>query len=65
MDKSSLVFTTTNPSNRYVGFKGSRDSNNLRSQYLRAVNLGGQSETTCASTSKFDINAAFFDVADR
>lgn len=63
VDKGSLIFTTTNPRNRYVGFKGSRESNNLRSQYLRAVNLGGQPETVYAPTSKFDIDGAFFDAA--
>ncbi len=37
-----LVFTTVNPQNRYIRFRGSGASNNLRNQYLRAINLGGQ-----------------------
>ena len=57
----SLVFTTTNPDRRYIGFTGIRPSNNLRDKYLRAVNLGGQSETIYEPTSKYEIDAAFCD----
>ena len=61
LDKGSLVFTTTNPNNRYTTFKGSGATNNLRSQYLRAINLGGQPETIYEPTSKFEIDSAFYD----
>ena len=61
MDKGSLIFTTANPKNRYVPFKGSRESNNLRSQYLRAINLGGQPEVVYEPTNKFAIDGAFFE----
>lgn len=61
VDKGSLVFTTSNPRNRYVSFKGNRDSNNLRSQYIRAINLGGQPEVVYEPTNKFDIDSAFFE----
>ena len=61
VDKGSLIFTTANPKNRYVPFKGSRESNNLRSQYLRAINLGGQSEVVYEPTNKFAIDSAFFE----
>ena len=63
LDKGSLVFTTTNPSNRYTTFKGSGVTNNLRSQYLRAINLGGQPETIYEPTSKFEIDSAFYDAS--
>lgn len=63
VNKSNLVFTTTNPTKRYIGFKGNRDSNNLRNQYLRAINLGGQAETIYEPTSKFEIEAALYDAA--
>lgn len=63
LDKTSLVFTTTNPSNRYVTFKGVKAASNLRSQYLRAINLGGQPETVYEATSKFEIDNAFYDAA--
>jgi hypothetical protein len=62
--KTSLVFTTTNPANRYVSFRGSKASNNLRSQYLRAINLGGQPETIYAPTSKYEIDSAFYDASN-
>ena len=55
------MFTTSNPRNRYVSFKGNRDSNNLRSQYIRAINLGGQPEVVYEPTNKFDIDSAFFE----
>lgn len=61
LDSSSLIFTTTNPRNRYVKFRGSRETNNLRDQYLRAVNLGGQSETIYEPTSTFAIDCAFYE----
>lgn len=57
----SLVFTTTNPDRRYIEFVGLKKTNNLRDQYLRAVNLGGQSETVYEPTSKYEIDAAFFE----
>lgn len=55
-----LVFTTVNPQNRYIRFRGSGASNNLRNQYLRAINLGGQKEPVYQPTSSADIDAAFF-----
>lgn len=58
---SSLIFTTTNPKKRYVKFRGSRETNNLRDQYLRAVNLGGQPETVYEPTSTFAIDSAFYE----
>ena len=62
LDKGSLYFTTTNPDNRYIKFRGSREKNNLRNQYLRAINLGGQPETVYEPTNSFDIDGAFYDV---
>lgn len=61
VDDGSLIFTTANPSNRYVSFKRSKDVINLRSQYLRAINLGGQPEVIYSPTSKFDIDSAFYE----
>lgn len=45
VDNGSRVFITTNPNNRNIRFKGNHATNNLRSQYLCAINLGGQPET--------------------
>lgn len=61
VDKSSLVFTTTNPRNRYMRFRGNHATNNLRNQYLRAINLGGQPETIYEPTSRFKMDGAFYD----
>jgi hypothetical protein len=60
LPSSCLVFTTTNPDNRYIKFRGSGASNNLRSQYLRAINLGGQKEQVYEPTSETEIGAAFY-----
>ncbi len=57
----SLVFTTTNPDHRYIGFTGLKKTNNLRDQYLRAINLGGQPEIIYEPTSKYEIDSAFFE----
>ncbi|NMM95260.1 AAA family ATPase [Bifidobacterium oedipodis] len=61
LNKGALVFTTTNPERRYIKFRGSREKSNLRSQYLRAINLGGQSEKVYEPTNVFDIDSAFYD----
>lgn len=55
----SLVFTTSNPSNRFVRFKGLHGSNNVRSQYYKSIVLGGQNETLYQPTDKSLIAAAF------
>lgn len=55
-----LVFTTVNPRVRYIRFKGSAPSNNLRNQYLRSLNLGGQREQVYEPTNALDISSAFF-----
>lgn len=55
-----LVFTTVNPENRYIRFRGSAKTNNMRNQYLRAINLGGQQEQVYEPTNGFDMNEAFF-----
>jgi len=40
LDKRSVVFTTTNPNNRYVRMMEVKQTNNMRSCYLREVALG-------------------------
>lgn len=57
----TLVFTTVNPDNRFIKFKGVRPSNNLRSQYLRSINLGGQKERVYDPTDTLQIRASFYD----
>ena len=60
LSDKSIVFTTTNPKNRYITFTGHRPTNNLRDQYLRAINLGGQAESIYEHTSKYEIDNAFY-----
>ena len=42
LDKSFIVFTTTNPNNRYIRLTNVKENNNLRSFYYRDIVLGGQ-----------------------
>lgn len=58
MDKNSLVFSTTNPKNRYIRFQNVKNNNNLRDLYLRAITLGGQKEEIYAETDSVEINRA-------
>lgn len=60
LSSASLVFTTANPKNRFIRFRGSAPSNNLRNQYLRAINLGGQKEDMYEETNRTDMGAAFY-----
>jgi hypothetical protein len=39
-----MVFSTSNPLNRYIRMRGVKRTNNLRDFYLRAIQLGGQEE---------------------
>lgn len=59
MDKKSLIFSTTNPQNRYIRFQNVKNNNNLRDLYLRAITLGGQKEEIYAETDSVEINRAF------
>lgn len=59
LSSRQLVFTTTNPHNRYTRFRGDRENTNLRNGYLRALAFGGQPEELCDPPSADDIAAAF------
>ena len=50
LDKQNIVFTTTNPENRYIHLKNIRPTNNLRDCYIRALNIGGQDEPLATET---------------
>lgn len=58
IDKKHLVFTTTNPDNRYFRLKNIGQSNNLRDIYFREILLGEQDEEVYSKTKKFKIEAA-------
>jgi AAA15 family ATPase/GTPase len=59
LDTNSLVFTTTNPKNRYLRFAYVKNNNNLRDRYYRSINLGGQKENVYEETNSFEISHAF------
>lgn len=59
LDPMALVFTTTNPQNRYIRLSPNRTSRNLRDSYLRGIHLGGQKECIYEPTNRFEISRAF------
>lgn len=59
LSKSSIIFSTTNPSNRYIHLQNIKSNNNLRDMYLRSIILGGQKENVYAETDTVEIGRAF------
>lgn len=57
--KNNIVFTTTNPINRFIRFTGIKKDHNLRDMYIRTINLSGQSEEVYAPTESSAIGRAF------
>ena len=58
INKKYLVFTTTNPNNRYYGLKKIAATNNLRDTYFRELVLDEQEEQLYNKTKRFKIAAA-------
>ncbi len=61
LSKDAIVFTTTNPLNRYLRFANVKNTNNLRDYYIRSIVLGGQKEELYDETDRYDIGFAFYD----
>lgn len=59
LDKESIMFSTTNSNNRYIHMKNVKDTNNIRSMYIRSITLGGQEETIYDETDSLKIARAF------
>ena len=59
LDKDSIMFSTANPNNRYIHMKNVKESNNLRSMYIRSITLGGQEESIYEETDSLKIARAF------
>lgn len=59
IDKNSLIFSTTNPYNRFVRLSNIKSNNNLRNVYLRGIDLGGLDENIYEETNSFEIARAF------
>lgn len=57
--KSNLIFSTTNPENRYIKLTSIKSNNNLRDLYIRTIMLGGQKEELYQETDKVEISKAF------
>lgn len=47
-----LYFTTTNPKNRFIHFKGLGSTNNLRTKYFREIMLGSEQDEEIYKSSK-------------
>lgn len=59
LDKENIMFSTVNPGNRYIHMKNVKDTNNLRSMYIRSITLGGQDEKIYEETDSLKIARAF------
>ena len=59
LDKESIMFSTTNPNNRYIHMRSLRESNNFRKTYIRSITLGGQTEEIYETTDSLQIARAF------
>ncbi|MBR1691894.1 MAG: ATP-binding protein, partial [Lachnospiraceae bacterium] len=59
LEKESIMFSTVNPENRYIHMKNVKESNNLRSMYIRSITLGGQAEVIYEETDSLKIARAF------
>ena len=59
LETDSLIFTTTNPSNRYIRFNNVKSNHNLRNLYYRSLNIGGQKESIYKETNSFEISHSF------
>ncbi|OON96667.1 MAG: hypothetical protein ATN36_05205 [Epulopiscium sp. Nele67-Bin005] len=58
LSPKDIVFTTTNPHNRYIKLDGVKEHDNLRDFYLRTLFLGGQKENLYAETNMPEIRYA-------
>lgn len=59
LKKESIIFTTTNPDNRYIRLKGVGHTNNLRSLYLREILGNSQDEKIYDAEKKQRMYASF------
>ena len=58
LNRNSLIFTTTNPKNRYIKLKNIRPNNNMRDVYYRDIVLNGQDEIIYEKTDSAMIKRA-------
>lgn len=60
--KESVIFTTTNPNNRYVRLKYVKPNNNLRDLYLREMIIQEQDEELYKETDNYEIRRSLYKV---
>ncbi len=58
IDKDSVVFSTSNPENRYIRMTNIKNTNNLRDVYIRSILLGGTKENIYEETDSHEIGMA-------
>lgn len=59
LKSNNIVFTTTNPDNKYIRIPSVKTNNNLRNVYMRHIALDGANETLYEETNNTDISRAF------
>lgn len=64
LKKESLIFTTSNPDNRYIRLKGVGKTNNLRNLYLREILGNTQDEQIYDAAKRQRMIAAFLKAGD-
>ena len=60
IDNNNIIFSTTNPNNRYITFKYVKPLNNLRDMYIRELVIQEQKEKLYEETNQYDIKRAFY-----
>lgn len=58
IDKDCVIFSTSNPDNRYIRFTNIKNTNNLRDVYIRSILLGGTKENIYEGTDSQEIGMA-------
>ncbi len=58
LEADSLIYTTTNPENRYSRTNYIKNTQNKRLSYMRTIKLGGQKESFYQETSLYEIELA-------
>lgn len=64
LSKDRIVFTTTNPDNRYYRLKYIGSTNNLRDVYLSEIQSGHQDEQMYKASKNYKIIRAFLKAGD-
>lgn len=62
LKSKQLFFTTTNENKRFINLKNVNTTNNIRDMYIRAIQLGGQSQELYEYKDDTDIKMAFASV---